>query len=118
ALGVSGLGRAGQGRRVPNRTPRREAGHEPAATPGGPGAAHTPGEPGADRWQTQVRFPRRTGDVGVARDDLPVALRAGPRLAAARTDRVSAPRPVHAQAAATRDRTWQPVPRNGLDQPT
>ena len=46
---------------------------------GGPGTARAAREPRADRWQTQGRLPRPTGDVGVDRDDLPVAVRAGPR---------------------------------------
>ena len=87
------------GRRRPRPTGPRssaggEAGHEPAAASGGPGPAGAARESGADRWQTQGRLPRRTGDVGVARDDLPVAVRPGPRRAQAGADRVPAHRPV------------------------
>jgi hypothetical protein len=62
-------GQAGGGRRAVGRG---RATLEPAA------------QPGADRAAAADRLPRRAGDVGVPRDDLPGPVRAGRRVAAAR----------------------------------
>ena len=56
-----------------------EAGHEPAVAARSPDPPAAPREPGPDRWQTQDRLSQHTGDVGVGRDDLPVAVCPGPR---------------------------------------
>src|SRR3954454_1251508 len=81
----------------------------------GPGPAGTPRQPRADRWQTQDRFSRRTGDVGVGRNDLPVALCPSPRWPQTRAHRLSAQRPVDAQAPPDAGASAHPHPRDGDD---
>ena len=86
--GLPGLGGAGRCRRAGAAAQGREAGHQPAAAAGGAGSVEGGSQPRADRARLRDGLPRRSGDVGVARDDLPVAVRAGPRRAAARADRL------------------------------
>ena len=57
-------------------------------------------QPGADRPTGWGGLPRRSGDAGVTRDDLPVAVRAGPRRAAPGADQAPAHRAGAAQTAA------------------
>ena len=82
------------GRRLGRRRSRRAA-----VAPRGPGASAASGEPRADRTPARGRLPRRCGDAGVARDDLPGPVRAGPRRAAPRAAQTAAHRPSGAQTA-------------------
>ncbi len=67
----------------------------------------------SDRGQPGFRLPRRPGDAGVARDDLPVAVRAVPGCAAPGTGRQAAHR------ASAPPSAWGPAgrepPRHGAD---
>ena len=80
---LPGFGRSSQGRARSPAAAGGETGHQPGVAPRGPGPPRAPRQSPTDRWQTQGRLPRRTGDVGVGRDDLPVAVCAGPRRAQA-----------------------------------
>ena len=92
AARVPGLDRAGPGRPAGSAAETSEAGDQPAVA--GRGAAGwSQRQPRADRPPAARGLPRRSGDAGVARDDLPVAVRAGPRSAAPGADRLSAHRP-------------------------
>ena len=75
-----------------------EARDVPAAAGGGGGQARAALVTAADRGLAGVNLPRRSGDAGVARDDLPVAVRAGPRRAAQGADPLPAHRAGHAAA--------------------
>ena len=63
-----------------------ETGDQPGVAPAGASRADEAVLPGADRWQAAQGFPRPAGDVGVDRDDLPVAVRAVARRVAPRAD--------------------------------
>ena len=97
----------------------RGTGHARIGWPGGPSRPSSPATPGcvsgcrrpaaavepaADHPTVAGRVPRRCGDAGVPRDDLPVSVRAGPRCAAPGADLVPAYRPGDPQAAPRRRR--------------
>ena len=68
----------------------------------------------ADRGLAVRGVPRRSGDAGVARDDLPVAVRAGPRRAPQGTDPLSADASQRAPARRqTRTQRPRPDPSDG-----
>ena len=69
-----------------------EAGHQPGAAQEGGGRSQQALLARADRRPAAPGVPARCGDVGVDRDDLPVAVRAVPRCAAPRPGAVPADR--------------------------
>jgi hypothetical protein len=110
---VDGLARAGPQRRRPRlpgddraraRVRAREppqagqARHQPAVADGRAGRSVPALLARADRGAAAPPVPRRPGDVGVDRDDLPVAVRAVQGRAAARAHPLPADRPGAAQA--------------------
>jgi transposase-like protein len=73
-------GRAGRAGRLGPGLPAEagQAGGQPDAARTGDRRAEAAMVPGADRWLAQGGVPRPAGDVGVPRDDLPVAVRGRP----------------------------------------
>ena len=103
--------RAGlRARRSPEAGQARD---EPRAPRARAGRSDVPLLARADRRAPAPPVPRRPGDVGVDRDDLPVALRAVARGTQARTDHVPAHRAVAAQARPHRRPAQEPHPRHG-----
>ena len=102
----AGIGRAGRIGRPGQRARRPKAAKlatDAAAAGAGGGRAGAALVAAADRAAAGAGVPARSGDAGVARDDLPVAVRAGPRRAAQGADaRICAPAGRPAAAAPPR----------------
>ena len=78
-VGVPGPSRPGQGRRRPQATQAAQAGEESVAVGRGSERLGGAAQSRADRGPAAAGLPRRSGDVGVTRDDLPGPLRSAPR---------------------------------------
>jgi hypothetical protein len=90
-----------------------EAGHPPAAARNRGAGSGEEVLAGADRWPVARGIPGRPGDVGVARDDLPVAVCAVAWRAAPRAHEVSAHWPGAAASGPSTRAAQEPDPGHG-----
>src|ERR1700687_3103567 len=86
------------------------------ASPTRSGQTHIEAESRANRRSTQARVPLATGDVGVARDHLPVDLRSRPRRPSSRARGLLAYWPGFASAPSQRQRASGTDPGHGQHQ--
>jgi hypothetical protein len=133
AVAVDGLARTQAQRRPPRlpgddrararlraREPPQagQASDQPRAATGRAGRSQAALLARADRGAAAPPVPRPAGDVGVDRDDLPVALRAVEGRAAARADALPAQRSGAAQARPPGRPAQEPHPRHGSTSPS